>query len=280
MVKTEMKKSINNFWFIASLIVAVCISLSSAVYVINNYIETTQFEVSYYEAGSSNPDLAMITLFNSWIGQEWNSFAQSLFYLLLPFLATITYAWSLGSEIKSGYIKHIVSRTARKKYYLSKYSAVFVSGAIVTAIPLILNFMAVSLFIPAIKPDVFYDIYYGMLPHIAFSELFFTHPFIFVFYRIFSASVFAGLFAVFGMSLSFFIKNKIVVVAAPFLVSLAVSYISGCHYLPYVISPVNFLHSGGDAYPTSISVMILIAAIMFIFSFGITFLYGEKKDVF
>ena len=282
MLKTEMKKAAGSLWFIATLIVAVAVALYSAVFVINQYYDTIGYDVmSESMLGDiTNPDHAMITLFNSWIGQEWVSSGQALFYLLLPFLSTLAYSWSLASEMKSGYVKHIVTRARRKQYYVSKYFSAFFSGGLVIVIPMILNLMTVSAFIPAIKPDVFYDIYYGMNTTQAFSALFFEHPFIFIIYRLASNFIFAGLFAAFGVSLAFFIKNKFVLVTIPFLLSLVLSYISSYHFLPFVFSPVQFLHGGGDAYVTSVWVMIAEALILFAVSFCVTMFRGEKDDVF
>ncbi len=280
MIKIELKKSLCNFWFIATLIVAVGIALYSAVNVISTYLNTLQLETQFFETGTSNPDAPMITFFNQWIGQEWNSAGQSLFYLLLPFFSSLAYSWSLHSEIKSGYIKHVVTRTNRRNYFLSKFTAVFIAGGLVIFIPLIINIIAVSSFIPAVKPDVFYDIYYDMTPAKAFSQIFFEYPVVFVGIRLISAFVFGGLFAVLGMSSTFFIKNRFVVVAFPFLLSLVLNYINSYHYFPFVISPMQSIHGGGDAYPTSSAVLMLIIAVMFVLSFGVTYWRGEKNDVF
>lgn len=282
MLKIEIKKATRNIMFIITLIVAVIITMFSAVHVINQYYDT----IAYDNISESlmnditNPDYAMISLFNSWIGQEWISVGEALFYLLLPFFSTLAYSWSLNSEQKSGYEKQIITRTYRKKYYISKYFSVFIAGGLVIVIPMLLNFMVVAMFIPAIEPDIFYDMYYGMNTTQVFSTLFFAHPYMFVAYRLISNFIFAGLFATMGMSLTFFIKNKFLIVTIPFLLSLILSYISSYHFLPFVFSPVHFLHGGGDAYTTSIFVMIFEALFMFVVSFVITIVRGEKDDIF
>ncbi|MCD7827017.1 MAG: hypothetical protein LUG85_00550 [Clostridiales bacterium] len=283
MIKIEMKKALGNIMFIATLIVATAVAVYSAAYVIvtvyNYAVENDALSESIF-GDTTNPDHAMITLFNQWMGQEWNSMGQSLFYLLLPFFGSLAYSWSLLSERKSGYIKHIVTRTLRRKYYTAKYIAVFVAGGLVVLIPLIINFMVVSAFIPATTPDIFYDIYYDMGPTKALSQLFFSHPYVFVLYRMISAFIFAGLFASLGMSFSFFIKNRFVIVALPFLISMLLNYIDSSGYFKYLISPSLFLHNGGAALPTSAWLMLAEILIMFALSFGITVVKGKKDDVF
>lgn len=163
MLKIEIKKALKNVLFVVTLIVASTIALYSAVSVINLYnesVEINKISEDMYE-DINNPDLAMSTLFNQWIAEEWTSSGQSLFFLMLPFFASLTYSWSLSSELKSGYIKHMITRMNRKKYFMSKYVAVFIAGGLVITIPMLLNFMTVSSFIPAVRPDIFYDMYYA-----------------------------------------------------------------------------------------------------------------------
>ena len=283
MFKIEIRKALKNKLFLATLAIASAIALYAAVSVINLYNESIEMnKFSENQIGDiNNPDLAMYTLFNSWISEEWSSSGQSLFFLMLPFFSSLAYSWSLCSEIKSGYIKHIVTRINRKKYFMSKFFAVFISGGIVIVIPMLLNFMLVSSFIPAIKPDIFYDMYYANSNTTqAFSILFFEHPFLFVGYRFLSAFIYSGLFAVLGMTVAFFVRNKFIVVAFPFLFSLTLSYISSYHFLPFVFSPVHFLHGGGEAYRTSAAVIICEAMALFLVTFITVRIKGEKDDIF
>lgn len=284
MLRVEFTKVFYNWLFVITLIVAAAIAIWSGISAIMLYAHDREMvAVSAGLAGVAvNPDYGLITLFNKWIGQDYVAMATSLFYLLLPILSVLPYAWSYYSERKSGYVKQVLIRTHRSTYFLSKYIATFVSGALVILIPMALNFMLVSAFIPAAKPDLFYDIYYGMPAGAKGSVLFYEHPYWFVLCRFLMAGVFAGLIATCVIALSFFINNRFVVMLVPFLVLLTINYFSGMtgKYTGDIeLSPINFIHGGSVNFP-KLWVLLLYVAVLFLFSFGIILWRGRKSDVY
>lgn len=82
----------------------------------------------------------------------------------------------------------------------------FLSGGTVVAVPILLNTAVVSLFVPAIKPDVFYDVYYAEHPWSTLTPLFYAHPVIYMLLKIIATFIFAGLISELCICVSFLSK--------------------------------------------------------------------------
>lgn len=103
-----------------------------------------------------------------------------------PLLAMLAGSWSCLSERLSGYEAQICTRVSRNAYVNVKMLSAFLSAFAVTAIPLLVNFLIVSMLFPAYLPRVDESTYVGLYLHSYFSGLF-----------LFPASVIrAGLYAV------------------------------------------------------------------------------------
>lgn len=141
--------------------------------------------------------------------------------------------------------------------------------------------MLVSSFIPAISPNINYDIYYNVPSANMGAELFYSQPFFFVLMRMFTAALYAGLIATSVISLSFFVKNRFAVLLIPFLALLVLNYFSEALVVKYgiEISPLDFL-GGTSLGIVKTSVVALFALLVFVFSFGITLGKGVRSDVF
>ena len=282
-IKTELRKALGNYLFFLSLAIASGIAIWSAIQNISAATAYYSF-IASLQAGSGimkNPEYASVTLFNSWIGQDYTSVATTLFFTLLPILCVLPYSWSFFSERKSGYIRQIVSRSNRKTYFLSKYIATFSAGALVILIPMLINFMLVSSFVPAISPNRNYDIYYNVPSANMGAELFYSHPYLFVLMRMVIAGLYSGLIAAFVIGLSFFVKNRFAILLIPFIAFLTLNYFSESLVVKFGVelSPINFL-GGTSLGIVSASVVALFALGLFVFSFGVTMLQGVRSDVF
>lgn len=284
MLKMELKKAFNNQYFVIILIIALVVAIYSALFVIEQYswIKENDALAKQITEFTTNPDLAMATSFSRWIGQDFLTLASALFFVLFPLFSAFPFAWSLLEEQKSGYVKNVLIRTKKLNYFLSKYLTVFISGAVVVLIPIIVNFFIVSSFIPSIRPDVFYDIYYGIGVGDLGVNIYYNNPFVFVVLSCIICSIFGGLFATISLMLTFFVKNKYAVLLLPFLIFLGINYISG---LPQVssmfgeISPIKYIHGGGVII-ASPSVVLTEVAIFFIIPFTITICNGVHNEVY
>ena len=282
-LKTELSKSLKNKYFIITLVMASIICILGAINRINEYnVMLNYIEADKAAHGSEifkNPYLPADSLFTYWIGGEYTSLYFSLYYLLVPLFAAFPYGWSYFMERKKGYIKNVFTRTNKKSYFLSKYIAVFVAGGLAVVLPLLLNFLLTSCFIPARMPDVLYDTYMGVDFLQMWSSLFYTHPFVYIGLYMILNFVFGGLIASLCLVITFVIKNRIAVVLIPFFIMLGLNF-ANTYSNTWELSPLNFLHSGRVVNITNGWIVLLEAVLLFAISFGITIWRGQKDDVF
>lgn len=279
-MKIELKKAFKNKYFAIVLAIAILITMLN---VISNMTIFQQYQrelsnMKQTESFVLNPTIQAFTLYGVWIGGENNTIGYSLFYFLLPIFAVIPYGWSLVDEMQSGYVKNIFVRTRKSDYYISKYLATFLTGGVVVTIPLIFNFIINAMFFPALLPEIIYP-YYGMIQGTMWSGLFYEHPFIFEILYMILDFVFSGLIATICIGFAFWIKKRIVVIFLPFLLILALDYISSIHIVEYEISFMKFLHSLQGANMVNGGYVLCVGIIIFGFSFGTCLVKGYKYEV-
>ena len=211
LLQIELKKAFGSKLFWITLALGILIISVSAYQNINGYFEFAdgvKLRREFNAGKVINPLNQVFTLYNSWIGAEVSMPMNSLYYILMPLMAPLAYGWSYFTEKKSGYVKNVVTRIDKKKYYLAKYIAVFLAGGAVVAIPLLVNVLAVACVVPAYQPDMFYEMYYVMDYHYMI-RLFFSMPVLYVAYVLVLDFVFAGLIATpqFGWNESCYSRN-------------------------------------------------------------------------
>ena len=210
-LKCELKRAFSSKLFWVALLIGIAIAAVSAGQNLADYYEGLKMEATraeYMGDNPYNPMNPMTTVYNYWIGGDYEGPMTPLFYLLLPLLVCLPFSWSYLTDRKSGYINQSMVHIRKKSdYFFAKYIAIFLSGGVVVAVPLILNILTIACFIPAYHPDIFYDMYYSMSFH-DMRWLFYTNPVVYEIYIILQAFIFAGLFAVTGYVFSFFIRNR------------------------------------------------------------------------
>lgn len=88
------------------------------------------------------------SLFFLWSGLAPQTKGANLFYTVWPVLAAMSYGWSYCDERRSGVYNQIAARTSAMHYYVSKYIAVFISGGLAVAVPVLLGLLANAMFVP------------------------------------------------------------------------------------------------------------------------------------
>lgn len=275
--KMECRKALGNRFFVIALCTGIFFCIISALYDIESYFQA-QYDLKQL---GGNPMIQAFGLFNRWIGGEGSSLGYTLFFTLFPLLAIFPYGWSQCVEKKSGYTKMVVIRGGKQKYYLAKYLAAFLSGMLVIFIPLVINLSITACFVPAVKPSVIYQNYYGVFHATMWSGLFYEHPLVYVFLYLLLDCIFAGLFAVCGMAFSMLLKNRIAVVILPYLGVLCLHYgRTLLYYRVYMeISPLNFLHASSIQNPANGVIVLVEGAFLALFSF-IVLKVGVKNEIF
>lgn len=278
-IRIELGKALKNKWFYLATGLACFISFASAV---GNVIEvyTDPFRNVAYTDTSYIP-LAPNSLYHFWIVTDFIQPATELFFLLLPLIAVLPYSWSLASEFKSGSIKNVLTRTTRLAYFGSKFLATFASGALSVGIPVVLNFLVCACIMPAYSPDITAVLYSGITDRGLFSQLYYSVPLLYSFLMTLINFLFGGLWAMVVMSLAFFIKNRITLLLAPFLVLLFLKFLESQVFsfnTHFGLTPFSYLRgAGGDFF--SNGWIVLIEYVGFLIFVSSVVLLFKKRDV-
>ena len=290
LIKMEMKKAICSKFFLMGMGFLLLFALLSAWYMVENwmlYNPDIVLSERFYIDGKyvKNPDIALFSFHGAWIGGEILSLASMVFFRLVPIAAAIPYGWTFCRELKSGYMKNVASRVNKKKYIFAKALAVFTSGALAVLIPLIVNVLLVSAFIPYNDPYVTDSAYnytdYGQL----WSDIYFNNQLLFVILHLLLDGLYGGIFALLSFSVSFYIKNVLAAMFFPFIATLVLGYLNSNLWtnlpgrMPRCINPVDFiapLHGGITVW----WIVLLVTAILLSFIIATIVLKGFKDEVF
>lgn len=209
-LQAELDRALRNPWFLVSLTVAITLVLLHSIDRISQFAPITLDPQEWLGLTSAG-------CFNTWIVTDASNVApyRALFFLLLPLLATIPHAWSLGSDQRSGYAGQMLVRTSRASYLGAKAGATFISAALVAAIPLLVDLLMLACFLPAYTPDVT-ELMVGIGQEELWSELFFTEPLRYVICNVLLAMTLCGLWATLVMALSPLLGNRALSLVVPY----------------------------------------------------------------
>ncbi len=212
-IRTELWKALHNKMFFTALLFGIAIS---TINIFENITIVRELSPSVINStGSTSKGYQGFSLFINWIAVNGASFGNRAFLFVWPILAAMPYGWSYYHERKTGVYNHLVSRCGVKTYYYSKYLAVFTSGGLAIAVPILFNLLINALICPFCIPKVTMSlvmIFDGNF----LSEVFYTNPWL-------HALIWCGVVFLYGgvvACLSFLVGTKpqlqVMVILAPF----------------------------------------------------------------
>lgn len=277
--KMEIKKVLKGKLFWLVIIFAVVLTVLSAVYAIQ--LKNRNFEIlnkyGYNLLYAINDNTYSNTVY-----RDYTSITPAMFYRFIPLICVLAYGWSYSSDVRSGYIKSIITRTSKLKYLISKYFATFISGGLVVLIPILVNILTLACFMPFRMPSVFDSIYYSELPAFAFANLFYKAPALYMVIILIFHFILGGLFATFAMAVSMFTTNKYIVTLFPFVFSFLYSYVCSVFLNNFFWGEMDplYLIDGLSGTYRVLEYLILVYGVFLILTAGTIFFKGMKKDVF
>ena len=194
--KSEFKRQlINNPLFWACVAIGACIAILAAW--IEIQLELDILEVTYHQGNhlSYNTLLSLVSAYTAWIPTRIGEFYSGLYYLLWPLLATIPTAWILSNDSREGILEQQCLRIRKACAIRIKLYISFISGGICSALPLVLNFLAVICFLPLFTPKIYDEIYTAVSMNSLFSGLFYNSPLAYVIVLSILAFMIGGLFS-------------------------------------------------------------------------------------
>lgn len=192
--KFEWKRMIHSKTFLVSLILSYGIIIVDVIAWYKLYREGVDVDTS---------------VFYKWLGVNRGMNAGVYFFTAMPLLTAFAYSWSISFDRNSNYIIQVMTRCSRIKYFTAKYIVSFISGGLVFASSLILDFMLLSLFTPAYRP-IPNDLMSAMDPFRFCSALFYRNPYLFLLIWIGVAFLWGGAMSSIGIAAGMFIRKYII----------------------------------------------------------------------
>lgn len=164
------------------------------------------------------------TPYTKWFELGAISRLNSLFFLLLPIIASIPFADTYLKDKQTGFLLSVFSRGHIKDYFTKLFLTNYLVSGLVVTFPLILNVYLAFMFLPNISPDpVVNDLTNISSLNTLFPDLYYNYPFFHILIYIFIAFLFAGLYASISLSVSLYLNNRFIVILFPFIVQMFLS---------------------------------------------------------
>lgn len=292
-LRIEMRRALWNRWFVLALVVLVAIAAASAVMRVVSV--TSNLDVVVYPyLDSSYWYITSLSSYKYWIAIGRLDVPTELFFVLAPLLVLVGYSWSLASDRKSGYVEQLLARSSRSSWYTVRYLAVFVSGGLLAAVPLLVNFVLLALFIPSWQPSVVDMFYMGVSSaaersdNALFTDLLFANAPLYVVARTALDFALCGAWCVCVLAVSLFVRNRIALIAVPYLGLLLVKHLGQRLYVVMRANGVDGfgrsftlfdqLRASPDGFYCPGWLTLVCLAGMIVFSIALPFL-SRRRDV-
>lgn len=215
-----------------------------------------------------------VSIYTFWLSIEGVTMGYNLAKYLLPILAVLPFGWSFLSEQKSGYQYQTVCRIGKTEYFISKYIATFISGAMPIAFLLLSNYAILALICPLHTPAVD-SLSTGIDMECIGGTLFYKNSFLFMLMWAGISCLWAGTLAGLTMLAAQFMRQSIFVMLTPFFITILWDNITAL-----VINNQNlsflYLFFVNDQSPAMIFGELLV---LFLAGFGVSFVKYTKGDV-
>jgi hypothetical protein len=130
--------------------------------------------------------------------------------IMAPIIAVLPFAASFVEDKEKFFIRSILIRESRTQYFLKKYLVTGLLGSISVALPLVLLLIINLLFFPK------GDFNLGSMQK-TFHEIYEQSKLTYAIMAIVNFAIFGFIYANIGLTISFFIRNKVVAIVGPFL---------------------------------------------------------------
>lgn len=198
-----------------------------------------------------------------------------VYTLLFPLLAVVPFADSFFEEREKRTAEHCLTRISNNTYYFSKLFAVFCSGALIAAVPLLLNMLLNFIAFPLESTVDYTNFSYAMSSLFSsnvktdlFTNLLCHNIYAYNFIHLVLASLFSGMAAVVVYQFSFFYKkSRIMLLCSFFIVYTFLDLLFNVFGLSEFCASTYIFGAqfhGGQSIRGIITVFVLISAAVFL----------------
>ena len=263
------------------LVLGVGIAVAAAVDSIVGYRDFTDEGLPYLET-SYRSQFAK-SAFTQWMPMSVLRSVPNLFFFAAPLLVALAYSWSWRSDLTGGYAAQLLTRAPRGRVYAAKAIAAFAAGAAVVGVPLLVNLAVVLCFVPAFTPSIVDVVYTGLWVRVFLSGLLYTQPVLYVIVRLALDMLLAGLWATAVLAFSCLARNRVAIVALPYIAAIVVKFVSENLYALLgrdwgSLTVLDQLKARGDQYYYGWGPVLLDMAVLLAFSVVVPLL-ARRRDV-
>jgi hypothetical protein len=277
LIKTELWKVFHSTSFWITLCIGTVISLVD-VYTNWNIVHT--YDQLYHDSGRNG--FQGLNLFVRWIDLNMDTLGYAWFFFLFPLLAALAYGWSLNRDRCGGYIKHIYTRTSRRRYFWTKWSVSSFCGGMTVLTPLFLNLLLNALVCPACLPLVS-NLATPMFEGDFFSALYYTHPWLHAAVCLATNFLWGAAIASISFASGYYLRNMIGCVLVPQIFFVLIDFIlvsteKTTAGRKLELSPLQLLHASTlNSNPASLvfgEILVLLTSCL-----AIAWVKGRKDEV-
>ncbi len=269
-LKIEFKRVVKSWGLWVSIVIGQLISITQYFMMV---VPMLRFIDTYKKVGLGT--IMPHTVFSKWIGGEAVSIQHFLLFMILPILCVVPWSVSAFNDKKDGIIKNYFIRAPKVNYYSAKCFVNFIIGGLVSVLPFISNLILTSATLPSLIPEVSTGIF-AVRTDSMFAELFYSHPYIYVFAYLLIIFVFCGAVSCFSTCIGIWLDNSFSIVIIPFVMHLFLYTIcSSVEFKKY--APFHFLDPFQSASSISIGIIFVEVLILLIVSFFL-FLWGVRDE--
>ncbi|WP_346871252.1 hypothetical protein [Clostridium sp. UBA5119] len=270
MLKIELKRAFKRKTFLFALLVGImfCVldNIEANYYnIISSYSGYNNYFNEFLKSSVLSP-YDSFTLFNL-------TSLSNIFIMLIPILSAISYSDSYLEDVNSGFLKNVLSRCSKRKYLQSKFLANFIISGITISIPLLIELLLLLATQPNIKPERLYNaIHIGSLN----LDMYLNQPLLYTLIWIFISFMFAGVISSISLGFSIVIRNKFVVLIAPFISVMVIHLLFDMIGL-FNYSVLDFLYLASMAISSKPTEMLITFIVMLIVTY-LPFYFGGKSN--
>lgn len=217
------------------------------------------------------------SLFNTWIGGNSSNLQTAIYFFLIPIIGTIPHAHSLQYDLHQKFATQLLIHTKKSYYLVAKIIATWLSAGCAIVIPLILNLLLTALFMPAVIPEAS-SLTFGIFELSMWSNLFYSHPFVYILGYLLIIFTFGGLFCCTALLTSLFTENKFAVILTPFLFFILIYFLVAL-FFDASYNPMFIMY---PSQPLAINIKTILFEFLtlLVIIFPIYFIRGMRCEIF
>lgn len=208
-IRHQLFVSLHGAWFKFALLVSLVLSFAAAFESIALLSQRLAFDSFYLSHRSAWANWMVVNAQGGAI--------PTVFFTIIPLLASVPYVWSFHSDRMSGYASQVISRSSRVSYLRAKMIAAFCSSALVAGAGLLANILVLLAALPANVPFYEDSIIIGVFTEDPFSSFFYNVPFAYMLLYTIIDMMLMGCWAMCALGLSAIFKNRVSVMVVPYL---------------------------------------------------------------